>query len=429
MEQKQSPREQLQQLLQRAFDTRAAIDLLHLQGREDATIGPQVEISNLLERAANLIAIDEELLSLIPPMSEQERSRLRTSIEAEGIRDPVIVWMLPDGSLTLVEGHNRCALGLETLQPFDVLFREFSDRESVKDWMISNQLGRRNLTDEQRTYLLGLAYNREKGPRGGAQPRAEQGDLPPGAKTLSETYDTDDVPQQRTRKSKDTAERLAKENSTSERSVKRAGKYAEGVERLAKEKPELRGKLLTGEVKAPKAAVEALADAPPEEVSAAAVAAVESGALQAPSKSETSPVFAALPPSYLRMRAGKGKVHLVSGGLHALCTYRPTYNGPGWQETEDALSCEKCISWASSNFNYEGASLEPVLLPPLPEHISKHDLLRWVETGRLARQDLIDAAAALMIQQRTEENQVTDIEPAPGQISIAEALQEVGEEE
>ncbi|SMC17494.1 hypothetical protein SAMN02745134_00356 [Clostridium acidisoli DSM 12555] len=50
---------------------------------------------------------------------------------------------------------------------FNTVEKDFKTKEDALDWIISNQLGRRNLTDFQRVYLRGLQYEREKKKVGG----------------------------------------------------------------------------------------------------------------------------------------------------------------------------------------------------------------------------------------------------------------------
>jgi hypothetical protein len=63
-------------------------------------------------------------------------------------------------------------------------------REDVMVWMIATQLGRRNLTPEQKSYLRGKRYNLEKRPDEGHgdQKSGDQNDLPTTAQRLGEEY-------------------------------------------------------------------------------------------------------------------------------------------------------------------------------------------------------------------------------------------------
>lgn len=89
--------------------------------------------------------INQEFKKLIPSLSEDEFDQLETSIIAEGCRDSLITW-----NGTLVDGHNRYEICLKHDLPFKTIEKEFSDDTEAKEWIMRNQLGRRNLSDVER---------------------------------------------------------------------------------------------------------------------------------------------------------------------------------------------------------------------------------------------------------------------------------------
>ena len=93
--------------------------------------------------------IDEEFAGLIPPLTEEEYRGLEASILAEGCRDALVVW----GDV-LVDGHNRYKICSAHGVPYQVVQRDFADRNEVLLWMLKNQLGRRNLNDFQRVEMV-----------------------------------------------------------------------------------------------------------------------------------------------------------------------------------------------------------------------------------------------------------------------------------
>ena len=101
------------------------------------------------------IVIDKEFHALIPPLQPEELAQLEANILADGCRDPLVVW----GNV-LVDGHNRYEICTRHGLPFDVVQVDFADRDAAMDWMDANQLGRRNITPDQFTLLLGRRYNR-----------------------------------------------------------------------------------------------------------------------------------------------------------------------------------------------------------------------------------------------------------------------------
>lgn len=91
------------------------------------------------------IQIDKEFKELIPPLSADEYSLLEENILKEGIRDPLVVWSTPSGDI-LIDGHNRWEISAKHAGiRFETVKKEFKDREDVKEWIIRNQLGRRNI--------------------------------------------------------------------------------------------------------------------------------------------------------------------------------------------------------------------------------------------------------------------------------------------
>lgn len=88
------------------------------------------------------LMIDSEFKDLIPPLQPDERKQLEENILSEGCRDPLSVW---DG--VLIDGHNRYEICTKHGMAFDVHEVAFEDRSHAIEWIIRNQLGRRNLSD------------------------------------------------------------------------------------------------------------------------------------------------------------------------------------------------------------------------------------------------------------------------------------------
>jgi DNA modification methylase len=90
----------------------------------------------------------KELESLIPPLSNEEFKQLERNILEEGIREPLITW-----NGILIDGHNRYRIAQEHDINYETLEKEFDNINRVKEWMIHNQFGRRNLSNYQRSVL------------------------------------------------------------------------------------------------------------------------------------------------------------------------------------------------------------------------------------------------------------------------------------
>jgi len=101
--------------------------------------------------------IDEQFRTLIPPLTADEYARLEENILKEGIRDKLVVW-----GETLIDGHNRFRIATENDLPYETVEMPFESREHALNWIISNQLGRRNLNPNQIAYLRGKRYEVEK---------------------------------------------------------------------------------------------------------------------------------------------------------------------------------------------------------------------------------------------------------------------------
>lgn len=91
--------------------------------------------------------------------------------------------------------------------------------------MCSNQLGRRNITDAQRTYLLGKLYEARKNTIGGSTEfRGNQHT----ARSKPEKQDLS--------KPKSTSHQIAQEQGVSHDTVEKAGNYAKGLDSAEKVK-------------------------------------------------------------------------------------------------------------------------------------------------------------------------------------------------
>jgi len=101
--------------------------------------------------------IDNEFSNLIPALTDTEYAGLRESIIQEGIRDALIIW-----NDTLLDGHNRYKIAQELGLQYQTKSIELPNREAAKQWIITNQLSRRNLTEQQASYLRGKLYEANK---------------------------------------------------------------------------------------------------------------------------------------------------------------------------------------------------------------------------------------------------------------------------
>ena len=174
------------------------------------------------------IRIDETIQRALLPLRDEEFQLLEQSVLAEGIRDPLVVWN-HDGECVLLDGHHRYQLAQKHGLQFSTVEMEFADESEAVQWVLRNQLARRNLTDEQRTLVLGRYYNTLKlAPH---RPSTENGvKFTP----LSGSHAT--------------ARQLGDTFGVSEKTVRNAGEFAKVVDALAEIAPEAVQRVLAGEV-------------------------------------------------------------------------------------------------------------------------------------------------------------------------------------
>jgi hypothetical protein len=167
------------------------------------------------------IKIDPEFESLNPPLAAHELGQLERNLLREGrCREPLVIWKPYN---ILVDGHNRFKLCQKHDLPYDRRELEFGHRDNARNWIIANQLGRRNLTRLASDYFIGERYNAEKKARGGtgANQHKRRSKGTPGQNGKSCHSAT-------------AAGRLAQEYRRSERSVRGCGALARAVNRIAK---------------------------------------------------------------------------------------------------------------------------------------------------------------------------------------------------
>ena len=106
-----------------------------------------------------ILKVDPEFENKIPPLTQSEFEQLRDNILEDGeIFEPIITW-----NGIIVDGHNRWKILQEHPEiPFKTREMIFFDKWEAFDWMYKKQLGRRNLTSEQRLRLIGQMQESRK---------------------------------------------------------------------------------------------------------------------------------------------------------------------------------------------------------------------------------------------------------------------------
>jgi len=92
--------------------------------------------------------IKQEFKDLIPPLTKEEFKQLENNCMSEGIREKILTW-----NGFIIDGHNRYEIATRWDLDFETENKHFDNEEAVKEWMILNQFGRRNLSNYQRSVL------------------------------------------------------------------------------------------------------------------------------------------------------------------------------------------------------------------------------------------------------------------------------------
>ncbi len=173
------------------------------------------------------ITVLEELKLLIPPLTKEEHSQLEQNILEEGCREALILWK--DGErYVLIDGHNRYGICTKNKVDFKIEIKDFKDLGEVKDWMINNQLGKRNVTEKTKSYLRGTQYTLEK----------KKGKFKGNQYTGGGQSD---------HKLK-THERLAKMFKVSPKTIQRDEKFALAVDKISDNDADIKNKILNKEI-------------------------------------------------------------------------------------------------------------------------------------------------------------------------------------
>jgi len=205
-----------------------------------------------------LFRIDPEFKSLIPPLTDGEREHLTTNLLSNGCREPLVVWI---EEKLLLDGHNRH----EICTKHDIFYKieeiSLGDRQAAINWIVNNQLGRRNLTAAHLSYFRGKLYNFSKvqgerndltsGQNDHRLTGAETNDLTSGQNdhrlTGAETNDltsgqndhrlteteTDGLTSGQNDHRLTSAKKMAKDYKVGEKTIRRDGKYASALDLLA----------------------------------------------------------------------------------------------------------------------------------------------------------------------------------------------------
>jgi len=190
------------------------------------------------------LTVDKEFAAEGRKLTTEEENFLYAGLVTDGCRDPIVVWAGHND--TILDGHNRYRLCRENNIPFDVIELSLPDRKACIEWIRKNQLGRRNLTEEEKSYLRGKRYEQDKKKVGR-----------PAGKSAHDAHIT-------------TAKKLAIDFGVDHTTIRRDEKFAKAVDTVADTVgPEAKSEILSGDSKLTKKDVREIAAKPATEQPAA----------------------------------------------------------------------------------------------------------------------------------------------------------------
>lgn len=181
--------------------------------------------------------IDPEFKALLAPLSAEQYAGLEEDILDRGCLDTIKLW-----NDTIIDGHNRFSICMRHGVIFQTEDLEFDSREDVIEWMIRNQLNRRNQTPEQISYFRGKLHEKRKQRHGGDR------------KSNGNNYHL--IP---------TAQAIAKEFNVSEKTIRNDADFAKAIDTIGKQVGEdVKHQILSRELPVTKKDVIKLAQMPEE---------------------------------------------------------------------------------------------------------------------------------------------------------------------
>lgn len=177
--------------------------------------------------------IDPEFASICPPLTAEEYQNLEINIIKDGCLDALVLWESMD---ILLDGHNRFRICIANSIKYNTISISLPNREAAINWIILNQLGRRNLHPDAASLLRGKLYNSQKKAAGGRADRDFSGDH----------FDTPK-----------TADRLSSQLGVSAPTIKRDGQFAKAVATIAPFMPDLPQMVMSGSAPPRQAIIEA----------------------------------------------------------------------------------------------------------------------------------------------------------------------------
>lgn len=201
--------------------------------------------------------IDPEFQRLVPSLSNIEKEILEMSILRDGCREPLTIW-----NNIILDGHNRLAICTRHNLSFEVRPIQLLSRDDAIAWICVNQMGRRNISEETRRYLIGKRFEAEK--RIGAR----------NSSGLNQ-YSGNEVspillgkPPEKTTSKYGVSARIGQEYKLSHATVEKYARYAKAIDRISKADASIIPQILSGRTRIGQDNIIDIADLPDEQIQA-----------------------------------------------------------------------------------------------------------------------------------------------------------------
>ncbi|MCL2425314.1 MAG: hypothetical protein FWD05_03145 [Oscillospiraceae bacterium] len=179
------------------------------------------------------IIIDEEFERILPKLDERTYAELEENILKYGCREPLVLW-----NGILIDGHNRYKILQKHDLSVNTIDMEFDSRDEVLIWIISTQIGRRNLNPLQLSFYRGLHYHADKRIVTNATGKNQYVEKEAESEVV---YQNDKQP-----KSPSTVSRLAEQYNVSTSTISRDYQLANAINAIGEISPDVKIDILSG---------------------------------------------------------------------------------------------------------------------------------------------------------------------------------------
>ncbi|MCL2426165.1 MAG: hypothetical protein FWD05_07490 [Oscillospiraceae bacterium] len=200
------------------------------------------------------IIIDEEFERILPKLDEQAYAELEENILKYGCREPLILW-----NNILIDGHNRYSILQKHELPINTIDMEFDSRDEVLIWIISTQIGRRNLNPLQLSFYRGLHYHADKRIVTNATGKNQFVEKEVQNEVVPQSGAQPNMPH--------TARRLAEEYNVSRNTINRDSQLATAIIAIGEISPDVKMDILSGKTHITRKQLHELSNGKDEDVS------------------------------------------------------------------------------------------------------------------------------------------------------------------